>query len=170
MIDAGASRCWCLCLLQFGFLVNWFGDSLDGTLARYRKIERPKYGFFVDHTVDAFGQLLIFGGLGLSPYVSFDVASLALIGYLLVSIYVYVNTYVTGVFKISYGKFGPTEIRMIAILANLLFFFLGVQVISFEFGEVSIYDILVLGLAVVLILIFVVSTTRRALELARQGK
>ena len=126
--------------------------------------------FFVDHTVDAFGQLLIFGGLGLSPYVSFDVASLALIGYLLVSIYVYVNTYVTGVFKISYGKFGPTEIRMIAILANLLFFFLGVQVISFEFGEVSIYDILVLGIAIVLILIFVVSTTRRALELARLGK
>jgi phosphatidylglycerophosphate synthase len=159
-----------LWLATFGYLVNWFGDSLDGTVARYRKIERPKYGFFVDHTVDAFGQLLIFGGLGLSPYVSFDVASLALIGYLLVSIYVYVNTYVTGVFKISYGKFGPTEIRLIAILANLLFFFLGVQVISFEFGEVSIYDILVLGIAIVLILIFVVSTTRRALELARLGK
>jgi phosphatidylglycerophosphate synthase len=159
-----------LWLASFGFLVNWFGDSLDGTVARYRKIERPKYGFFVDHTVDAFGQLLIFVGLGLSPYVSFDVASLALIGYLLLSIYVYVNTYVTGVFKISYGKFGPTEIRMIAILTNLLFFFLGVKVISFEFGEVSIYDILVLGIAVVLILIFVVSTTRRALELARLGK
>ncbi|GMQ78345.1 MAG: hypothetical protein BMS9Abin02_0848 [Anaerolineae bacterium] len=159
-----------LWLASFGFVLNWFGDSLDGTVARYRKIERPKYGFFVDHTVDAFGQLLIFGGLGLSPYVSFNVASLALIGYLLVSIYVYVNTYVTGVFKISYGKFGPTEIRMIAILANLLFFFLGVQVISFEFGVVSIYDILVLGIAVVLILIFLVSTTRRALELARLGK
>ncbi len=159
-----------LWLASFGFLLNWFGDSLDGTVARYRKIERPKYGFFVDHTVDAFGQLLIFGGLGLSPYVSFNIASLALIGYLLVSIYVYVNTYVTGVFKISYGKFGPTEIRMIAILANLLFFFVGVKVISFEFGEVSIYDILVLGIAVVLILIFVVSTTRRALELRRLGK
>ena len=159
-----------LWLASFGFLVNWFGDSLDGTVARYRKIERPKYGFFVDHTVDAFGQLLIFGGLGLSPYVSFDVASMALVGYLLVSIYVYVNTYVTGVFKISYGKFGPTEIRMIAILANLLFFFVGVKVISFEFGEVSIYDILVLGIAVVLILIFVVSTARRALELGRLGK
>lgn len=159
-----------LWLATFGYFVNWFGDSLDGTVARYRKIERPKYGFFVDHTVDAFGQLLIFGGLGLSPYVSFNVASLALIGYLLVSIYVYVNTYVTGVFKISYGKFGPTEIRMIAVLANLLFFFLGVQVISFDFGEVLIYDILVFGIALVLILIFVVSTTRRALELARIGK
>ena len=158
-----------LWLASFGFLLNWFGDSLDGTVARYRKIERPIYGFFVDHTVDAFSQLLIFGGLGLSPYVSFDIAILALAGYLLVSIYVYVNTYVTGVFKISYGKFGPTEIRMIAILANLLFFFVGVRVISFEFGEVSIYDILVLGVAIVLILIFVVSTARRALELARLG-
>ena len=120
--------------------------------------------------MDAFGQLFIFGGLGLSPYVSFDVAALALIGYLLVSIYVYVNTYVTGVFKISYGKFGPTEIRMIAVLANAMFFFFGVKVISFEFGDVSIYDILVFGVAFVLIMIFVISVTRRALELARIGK
>lgn len=159
-----------LWLATFGYFVNWFGDSLDGTVARYRKIERPKYGFFVDHTVDAFGQLLIFGGLGLSPYVSFNVASLALIGYLLVSLYVYVNTYVTGVFQISYGKFGPTEIRMIAVIANILFFFFGVQVISFEFGDVLVYDIFVLGVAIILILIFLVSTIRRAMELARIGQ
>jgi len=159
-----------LWLATFGYFVNWFGDSLDGTVARYRKIERPKYGFFVDHTVDAFGQLLIFGGLGLSPYVSFNVASLALVGYLLVSLYVYVNTYVTGVFQISYGKFGPTEIRMIAVIANILFFFFGVQVISFEFGDVLVYDIFVLGVAIILILIFLVSTIRRAMELARIGQ
>ena len=73
-------------LASIGFVVNWFGDSLDGTLARYRKIERPKYGFFVDHTVDAFSQLLIFVGLGLSIYVSFSVAALALTGYLLMII------------------------------------------------------------------------------------
>ena len=123
-----------LLLATFGFFVNWFGDSMDGTIARYRKIERPKYGFFVDHTVDAFSQLLIFGGLGLSPYVSFDVAILALVGYLLVSIYAYVNIFVTGVFRISYGKFGPTEIRMIAVILNLLFLFVGVQIISFDIG------------------------------------
>ena len=69
-----------LWLASLGFVVNWFGDSLDGTLARYRKIERPRYGYFVDHTVDSFNEFLIIMGLGLSPYVRFDVACLALIG------------------------------------------------------------------------------------------
>ena len=159
-----------LLLATFGYFVNWFGDSMDGTIARYRKVERPKYGLFVDHTVDAFSQLLIFGALGLSPYVSFNVASVALVGYLLVSIYAYVNIFVTGVFRISYGKFGPTEIRMIAVILNLLFFFVGVRIISFDIGEVLIYDILVLLVALILLLIFIVSTTRRALELAHIGE
>lgn len=158
-----------LWLANLGFVINWFGDSLDGTLARYRKIERPKYGFFVDHTVDAFGQLLIFAGLGLSPYVTFEFALLALIGYMLVSIYVYVDTYVTGVFKISYGKFGPTEIRAIAILANIIFFFWGTPVVTIGGRDIAVFDLLVLAIALVLILIYVVSTIRRALELAKTG-
>ena len=158
-----------LWLATLGFFINWFGDSLDGTLARYRKIERPKYGFFVDHTVDAFGQFLIFAGLGLSPYVTFEYALLALIGYLLVSVYVYVDTYVTGVFKISYGKFGPTEIRAIAVLANIIFFFWGTPVITIGDREIALFDLLVLGVAIVLILIYSISTVRRARELARSG-
>ncbi len=71
-----------LWLATFGFVVNWFGDSLDGTVARFRGIERPKYGYFVDHTVDAFSQVLVFAGLGLSPYVRLEIACLALIGYI----------------------------------------------------------------------------------------
>ena len=81
-----------LWLGSLGFVINWFGDSLDGTLARYRQIERPKYGFFVDHTVDSFNEVLIVIGLGLSPYVSFNIACLGLIGYLLMSILVYIRT------------------------------------------------------------------------------
>jgi phosphatidylglycerophosphate synthase len=156
-----------LWLATFGFVINWFGDSLDGTLARYRKIERPKYGFFVDHTVDAFSQLLIFAGIGLSPYVSFELAMLALVGYLLMSILVYVDTYVTGVFKISYGKLGPTEMRAIAIILNIAFLYVGVPTIDLSFVQISIYDIVTLLIASILILIYIFSTIRRAGELAR---
>ncbi len=155
-----------LWLASIGFFVNWFGDSLDGTLARYRKIERPKYGFFVDHTVDAFSQLLIFAGLGLSPYVSFSAASLALIGYLLMSVYVYVDTFVTGVFKISYVKLGPTEVRLIAVLINALFFFAGIVIIELPLGKISAYDLILLAIAALLIVIFLASTFNRARELA----
>lgn len=156
-----------LWLATFGFLVNWFGDSLDGTLARYRKIERPKYGFFVDHTVDAFSQLLMFAGIGLSPFISFELAILALVGYLLMSILVYVDTYVTGVFKISYGKLGPTEMRAIAIILNIAFLYIGVPTIEFSFGQVSVYDLVALAIALLLISIYIFSTIRRAGELAR---
>lgn len=156
-----------LWLATIGFIINWFGDSLDGTLARYRKIERPKYGFFVDHTVDAFSQLVMFAGLGLSAYISFSVAVLALAGYLLMSVLVYVDTYVTGVFKISYGKFGPTEMRAVAILANVLFFTWGKPTVELPWGSFSLYDAFVLFVALTLITIFVVSTTRRAVELSK---
>lgn len=156
-----------LWLASVGFVVNWFGDSLDGTLARYRNIERPKYGFFVDHTVDSFSQLLIFAGLGLSPYVSLELALLALVGYLLMSILVYVDTYVTGVFKISYGKLGPTELRAIAIILNIAFLYLGVPTIDLAIGQVSIYDLLALSIALLLILIYIFSTIRRASKLAK---
>jgi phosphatidylglycerophosphate synthase len=96
-------------LASLGFLINWYGDSLDGTLARYRKIERPVYGFFIDHTTDALTQVMVFVGLGLSPYVTFNVAVLTLVGYLLMSVLVYVRTCVVAEFRISYGKLGPTE-------------------------------------------------------------
>jgi archaetidylinositol phosphate synthase len=156
-----------LWLASLGFVINWYGDSLDGTLARYRKIERPKYGFFVDHTVDAFGQLWILAGIGLSPYVSFSVAMLALVGYLMMSVLVYVTTFVTGEFKISYGKLGPTEIRVIAILANVAFFFGGVRMVEFSFGTYPVYDLLILAIALLLIGIFTVTTASRAYELSK---
>ncbi|MGW8318466.1 MAG: CDP-alcohol phosphatidyltransferase family protein [Candidatus Promineifilaceae bacterium] len=159
-----------LWLAIFGYFVNWFGDSLDGTLARYRKIERPKYGFFVDHTVDAFSQVLIFLGFGLSPYLSFGVASVALVGYLLMSIYVYVDTYVTGQFKISYGKFGPTEMRLIAVIANIVMYFAGFPIIETSYGSIPVYDIFGAFIATALIGLFVASISKRALVLRRIGE
>ena len=112
-----------LWLASLGFLINWFGDSLDGTLARYRHIERPRYGFYIDHVTDVVCQVMIFLGLGLTPYVSFNIACLALISYLLLSILVYVRTYVAGEFKISYGRLGPTESRALAVLLNTAMYF-----------------------------------------------
>jgi phosphatidylglycerophosphate synthase len=153
-------------LASIGFVINWFGDSLDGTLARHRKIERPKYGFFVDHTVDAFSYLLVFGGLGLSIYVSFNVALLALVGYLLMSVLVYVDTYVSGRFKISYGRFGPTELRAIAVICNVLFFVFGVPMLEMPYGEAPVYDLAVLAIAAILFLVFMTSTIRRARQLS----
>jgi len=116
-----------LWLSSFGFIVNWLGDSLDGTLARIREIERPRYGFFIDHNMDALTALVIAIGAGLSPFVSFAVALLVLIGYYLLCIFTYINTYLKEVFKISYGGFGPTELRLSLILLNGLFFFLDTE-------------------------------------------
>jgi archaetidylinositol phosphate synthase len=156
-----------LWLASLGFIINWFGDSLDGTLARYRKVERPQYGFFVDHTVDAFSEVMIFLGLGLSPYFRYDFATLALIGYLLVSIMVYVRTCVVGKFVISYARLGPTEIRVIAILANTFIFFFGAPLISIAGWTFNSLDALLLFIAAVLYIIFIVSTIRQAVELAK---
>ncbi len=161
-----------LWLASFGFVVNWVGDSLDGTLARVRKIERPRYGFFIDHTVDALIECLVFLGLGLSPYVTFNIASLALVGYLLMSVLVYVRTCVAGVFVISYGKLGPTEARVIAILANTLVFLVGNPMASLQLGgqtiTFSVYDWIGIGVAVLLWSIFIISTTRQARVLSKE--
>ena len=152
-----------LWLASLGFILNWFGDSLDGTLARYRKIERPRYGFLIDHFVDAISATLIFIGLGISPYVNFSVALIALVGYLLLSIMVYLITYVTNVFQITNLKIGPTEIRVVAILANTAMFIVGNPTFNLPyFGETSFYTLIVGVLACLMIIYFVVNTSIQA--------
>ena len=99
-------------------VVNWLGDSLDGTLARVRGTQRPKYGYYLDHVVDAYSTAIIGLGLGLSPYVYLGLALGIVIVYLAMSINVYLESTVFGVFKISYGRIGPTEVRLILILLN----------------------------------------------------
>ena len=101
-------------------IVNWVGDSLDGTLARVRGTQRPKYGYYLDHVVDAYSTAVIGLGLGLSPYVYLAIALGIVIVYLAMSINVYLESTVFGVFKISYGRVGPTEVRLILILLNTI--------------------------------------------------
>lgn len=103
------------------FLVfNWFGDSLDGTLARVRNKQRPRYGFYVDHILDAIGMFLLVSGMALSTYISPAVAYAFLIAYLLLSIEVFLATYCIGKFHLSYWNFGPTELRILLSIGNLV--------------------------------------------------
>jgi len=101
---------------------NWWGDSLDGTLARVRNRQRPRYGFYVDHITDAFGTLFLVGGMGLSGYMSPMVAAALLIVYFMLSIQAYLAAYALGTFQLSYWKFSPTELRVLLVLGNLALF------------------------------------------------
>jgi phosphatidylglycerophosphate synthase len=99
-------------------VVNWFGDSLDGTLARVRRAERPRYGYYLDHMVDAFSTAAIGAGIGLSPYVNLGVALAGVVAYLILSINIYLESQAFGVFRLGYSRIGPTEARIVLIVAN----------------------------------------------------
>lgn len=125
MLGAGASF-WLgaytpigLVLVVVCLAINWFGDSLDGTLARVRNHQRPRYGFYVDHVVDAVGMLFLVAGLALSGFMSPMVALGLLVAYFLISIEVYLATYTLGTFTITYFKLGPTELRILLSLGAL---------------------------------------------------
>lgn len=156
-----------LWLATAGFLVNWYGDSLDGTLARYRHIERPRYGFFVDHTVDALNTVMIVLGLGLSPLLHFEVAAFALVGYMLMMVLVYIRTYIDGVFKISYGKLGPTEVRVMLVAANTAVFFGGNPTFTLPFGQFSGFDLFAATIGVILFVIYITTVLQEARMLAK---
>ncbi len=106
-----------------GLIVHWFGDSLDGTLARVRKIERPRYGYYLDHLTDAYSTTAIGIGLGLSPYMLLSVGLAIVIAYLVLSINIYLETHAFGEFQFGYGWMGPTEARVVLIGLNTLALF-----------------------------------------------
>jgi phosphatidylglycerophosphate synthase len=155
-----------------GYVVQWFGDSMDGNLARFRHIERPSFGYFIDHSCDCFATVLILVGLGLSPFVRLDVSLVALTGYLLLSIHAFLSARVLGELKLSYMAAGPTELRLalIALTSAMLILGSGPRL----FGPLSPYDLLVGAVGMILILLFAVQTVltaRRiaAIEHARKG-
>jgi archaetidylinositol phosphate synthase len=122
--------------------VNWLGDSLDGTLARYRMRLRPRYGFYVDHMADSFGAIFLIGGLGLSGYLHWQVAAAMLLTFLLLSIETYLSAYTLADFRLSHGPFGPTEIRILLAAGNTALFFhprvrlFGAHILLFDLGGV----------------------------------
>src|ERR687895_223079 len=128
-------------------VVHWLGDSLDGTLARVRRIERPKYGYYLDHLVDAVATALIGLGLGLSPWMLLSVGLLIVIAYLVLSINTYLETHAFGVFTLGYGRLGPTEARLALIVLNSVIA-LGVG-LGFQVGGLglTVLDLIGLGIA-----------------------
>ena len=145
-----------LWVASFGFVINWFGDSLDGSVARYRGNERPIYGYFLDHTVDAINNLLIMAGIGSTLHVRMDVALFTLIGYYLLCMYVFINNHLSGVFQLSFLGFGPTELRICLIAIDTGMFFAGHVGMSIGGEFFSYYDAILLFAATIFVAIFLV--------------
>jgi phosphatidylglycerophosphate synthase len=143
-----------LFLASFGIIINWFGDSLDGSLARYTGIERPRYGYFIDHSVDGLNNLVFAIGFGLSPYVSMEAALLLLCGYYLLSIQVFLSAQVDREFQLTRAYLGPTELRLMAIAFNFVVYFVGPRTIVLAGSTVSVFSLLVEVEAIVFICIY----------------
>jgi archaetidylinositol phosphate synthase len=148
--------------------LNWLGDSLDGTLARVRNRQRPRYGFYVDHITDTIAAFFLMGGLALSGYVHPGIAFGMLVAFLMLSIEAYLATYTLGRFQLSHWKFGPTEIRILLAIGNLallrhpLIKFLGKPVLLFDLCGV----IAIAGMAIMLI----ISTVKHSVQLYKEER
>jgi archaetidylinositol phosphate synthase len=172
IVFIGYLLCWFdaafLWVVNAGVMMNWFGDSTDGTLARFRKIERHRYGFFIDHTTDLISQVLIAFGLGLSPYVHFEVACVALVAYLLMAAFAFIETIVTGTLQIAFNGIGPTEARLAIMLLNIWLFWAPPRaLLTTRAVALSAVDISILIMGAGGFLLFVHSLVREARRLAR---
>jgi phosphatidylglycerophosphate synthase len=127
---------WLACV---GLVANWLGDSLDGNLARRRRIERPRFGFFLDHTSDLFSQVIIFLALGVSPCAHFAVACLGLIAFLMGFVYTLIGAHVQGTMRITYFGFGPTEIRALLLFGNLSTLTFGIVHVQTRFTPLAVF-------------------------------
>jgi phosphatidylglycerophosphate synthase len=139
-------------------VVHWLGDSLDGTLARVRKAERPHYGFYLDHLVDAFATAAIGIGLGLSPYMMLAVGMAIVVAYLILSINTYLETHAFGTFTLGYGLLGPTEARLILIAMNTL--------LALGILGTGVLDVLGIALAAAMVVALIVRACRNLKRLA----
>jgi len=148
--------------------LNWLGDSLDGTLARVRQCQRPRYGFYVDHMVDSIGALALMGGLALSGYMHPWIAIGLLMAFLMLSIQSYLATHALGEFRISFWRFGPTELRILLAVGNLALFW---KPVVHQFGaQFRLFDV---GGAIGLAgmgLMLVVFTAQNTIRLYREER
>lgn len=157
-----------LWLATFGIILNWFGDSLDGSLARYRRIEKSSYGYFIDHSVDTISILLILLGLGLTSYIRLETALLALVGYLMMCIYVFLLNHVTGKFQLSFIAIGPTELRISLIVTNVFMYSFGGISVLIGREIFSYYDIALSISATFLVCLYVMNIVKTTRQLRRE--
>jgi archaetidylinositol phosphate synthase len=144
-------------LATLGIVIHWFGDSLDGSLARHRRIDRPRYGYFLDHSVDALCNLTIMSGAGLSVYIRLDVALFALLGYFMLCMYVFLYNQVSQRFQLSFLALGPTELRVGLVGINCWMYFAGDSKIAIGREAFSPYDLVLCGAGIVFICLFAVN-------------
>lgn len=156
-----------LWVVNAALVVNWFGDSLDGTLARYRRIERPRYGYYLDHLTDAYSTLAIGLGLGFSPYMIIAVGLAIVIAYLLLSINVYLETHVFEEFRFSYGNLGPTEVRLLLIALNVTALSIGPLPFRIMGIEATVFDVFGLAAAFTMVALLLVRAGGNLRALAR---
>ena len=163
-----------LWLSSFGFVVNWYGDSLDGTLARVRNRQRPVYGYYLDHTVDAVNELVIVLGIGLSGMVHLSLALLILALYLMLTVNVSINAHLKKEFRLTYARMGPTELRIVMMIVNTVLVLIpsiGAFSHSFVFfGHELTFramDYVAVFIFVVLLLIYLTEIVKDAKEYAR---
>ena len=161
------ARDW-LWLSVAGYVLHWFGDSLDGSLARFRSIERPRYGYFVDHSADMLGTFLILSGIGISPFVRLDVALVALAGYYMLAAHAFISARVVGELKLSHIGAGPTELRLMLIGLTVAMYLFGGS--GPRVGGLGPLDLFVGAVGLVLIMLFVVQTMAMARRLSRLGE
>lgn len=148
-----------LWLSSLGFVMHWMGDSLDGTIARVRNQSRPLYGFYIDHNMDCVTEFFIFGGMGLSAYMHFWMGLLMFCVYLAMEVYVMICAHLKNEFKLTYGVFGPTELRVLMVLLNTVWFFvepLHTLSVNVAIGPLSgeMFSLDLVGVIVFLILCF----------------
>lgn len=158
-----------LWLSSLGFIINWYGDSLDGTLARVRNRQRPIYGYYIDHTVDCINEFMIFLGIGLSGFMHLELALMILAIYFMLTVNVSINAHLKKEFRLTYAGLGPTEFRILAIIANTILvafpsltesvfvFFIGD--VEFDFGSL---DFVGVAVFVVLVAIYLYNVIRDA--------
>lgn len=158
-----------LWIVNVCLFLNWFGDSLDGTLARVRDRQRPRYGYYVDHVVDVVAISLLMGGMALSGHLSPTIAAFFLVGYLLLSSEVFLATHVLNKFQISFFKFSPTELRILLIIGNLFVYYMNPR-IKWLGDTWQLYDIgFAIGAAGVL-LIFAITSIRHTVQLYNEER
>lgn len=156
-----------LWLASLGLVINWYGDSLDGTLARFRKQQRPVYGFYLDHTMDAINETFMFMGVGLSPFMRFDLSCILLAIYLMLTLNVSMNAHLKGEFRLTYAKLGPTEFRLIVVIVNaILVFVKPLSTWSYELPwltsslEFHALDVVGIAILIVLVLIYIITISQ----------
>lgn len=146
-----------------GILLNWFGDSLDGTVARVRNTQRPVYGYFLDHNIDGMTLAIVCVGAGFSSMLNLAVSMSVFGAYMLMTVFTYINTHLRGDFRLTYGKMGPTEFRLIIVIINTLAMYVPyIRNYNYHFTVYgtdvvfSMFDFMALGVTAILLIIYIV--------------